>query len=1031
MAATDIQYGGLDPVLYTPDFTFLRYVLDKKTAQYEKGLESASSAFNNLKKELTDPVNAERRDKYLKDAEGLLQKVASSDLSLQQNVNFANTVFDPIATDKAFLYDSYYTKRIKAELAKEEAWKNSDNMEERKKYNSEIAEWVNRDLESLKNGRGNIANYKVQGRTAQAFVDAQDIIAAEVKRQGFKVKADELGQPYIVTVEGGPGFAPQYESFANNILANDQVYQKQTSILAQNRSEKILEKYRTDPTLAPKWANKKSEEIYADYAITSFDEHRKTQKEYIDALNKNLATETASISAALNGPDSAKYTKGAADVAAGNNATPEAEMFLKLKERADNRNSLSSKVKDIQTDFSNTYGDNPKATEDFRKNYVTKFTKDPTAIFADLQFKNDVTRFTNIRSSFYTRSIKEDKAYVDVTVAKTNAMATIAKMQDITHDNNLADAKFEELLRMDNAKLALLGKKKIKKEDGTYEIIDAGTEANIKMVDVSGTQITTTKALNDLKSQVTMASTEALANMTNNFGGLYMLQPMGMDQSKVGLLRGMFTRYFTADDKSTFKPTAEENKALSEAYTKMWAFSEKNANSGFLNQERANYGKTPLTIDRLADLLDKSLEGYKCATTDQMKAKTAIVEYKNNVEKIKMTNDALEAGKKVVIEKIKGTELANMLSADGKDIISASEITKNLKNVGIEENPGMFSFNIPSDLTEDDLKNLSQSYVNGQLHVTYDYGYYQGQTHKWVPGKVQFEYNKKNYVIKVGETGSPGFPMSSKDFQNNLQKINERIPVPIFSKAAGTVSASPFFKLSGQTKQDVLDDLGKVTLTNSNIYTYDNGTAAAAQVDPALQDEIRGAAYNKDNIADVSIFTASPLNSGGQAVAIRFNTIKGKDAPDWSGKEYYFPITTTANSPKVFHIFDQVGQVSEYQPYKEKGSTYSINTFKAEGVYAEIMPKQPGATDGVVRLWHKPYNQTTKTYSDQFVQYQSDMEFDLNKLTFAEVKDNIYNTFIYPYVQGTLTYAQQTNANTIASGGTPITAQSLYNQLIH
>jgi hypothetical protein len=212
MAATDIQYGGLDPVLYTPDFTFLKYVLNKKTSLYEQGLKSASSSFNNLKKETTDPVNAQKRDQYIKDAQEQLQKIASSDLSLQQNVNYANSIFDPIANDKAFVYDAYHTKRIKNELAKEDAWMNSEDPEQRKKYNAEIKEWVNRDLESLRNGKGDIANYKVQGRSAQAYVDAQDILAEEAKRQGFKMKVDELGQPYIVTVEGGPQFAPQYES---------------------------------------------------------------------------------------------------------------------------------------------------------------------------------------------------------------------------------------------------------------------------------------------------------------------------------------------------------------------------------------------------------------------------------------------------------------------------------------------------------------------------------------------------------------------------------------------------------------------------------------------------------------------------------------------------------------------------------------------------------------------------------------------------------------------------------------------------
>ena len=300
MAATDIQYGGLDPVLYTPDFTFLKYIIDKKTSQYEQGLKSASSAYNSIKKEVSDPVNAQRRDQYLKDAQNQLQKISSSDFSLQQNVNYANSIFDPIATNKAFVFDAYHTDRIKKELSKEDAWMNSEDPEVRKKYNAEIKEWVNRDLESLKTGQGDVANYKVQGRSAQAFVDAQDILLKSAKDQGFKMKVDELGQPYIVTVEGGPKYAPQYEAFANNILANDAVYQKQTGILGQNRSEKVLEIYRKDPEYAPKWANASVNDIFKDYALTNFDKHKVEQKTYIEALNKNLTTETADINATLN-----------------------------------------------------------------------------------------------------------------------------------------------------------------------------------------------------------------------------------------------------------------------------------------------------------------------------------------------------------------------------------------------------------------------------------------------------------------------------------------------------------------------------------------------------------------------------------------------------------------------------------------------------------------------------------------------------------------------------------------------------------
>ena len=133
----------------------------------------------------------------------------------------------------------------------------------------------------------------------------------------------------------------------------------------------------------------------------------------------------------------------------------------------------------------------------------------------------------------------------------------------------------------------------------------------------------------------------------------------------------------------------------------------------------------------------------------------------------------------------------------------------------------------------------------------------------------------------------------------------------------------------------------------------------------------------------------------------------------------------------MFQIFNEINQASEYEINKQKGTPYTIDTFRADGAYAEIMPNKPGANNGTIRFYYKPYNPTAKTYSDQFVQYDKDMEFNLGDITFPEIKQNIYNDFIYPYVQGTLDYKKQVQANTISSGGTPITPTSLYNSLIH
>ena len=136
----------------------------------------------------------------------------------------------------------------------------------------------------------------------------------------------------------------------------------------------------------------------------------------------------------------------------------------------------------------------------------------------------------------------------------------------------------------------------------------------------------------------------------------------------------MYSIYFETDDKIQFKATADENKALSEAYTKLWAFAKNNPKNTFLDQERANYGKGTLTIDKLPDLLDRAMTGYQTQNDSEIKAKTAMVEYKNNSAIIQMTNTALEKGKKVVIETLKNDPTFNgMFTADGKDIIGKAE----------------------------------------------------------------------------------------------------------------------------------------------------------------------------------------------------------------------------------------------------------------------------------------------------------------------------------------------------------------------
>jgi hypothetical protein len=912
-----------------------------------------------------------------------------------------------MATDKAFLYDSYHTQRIKKEMAQIDNWKQSEDPEERKKYNPEIQEWLARDLNSIKNGKGDLNNYKVEGRSAFAMVDAQDILDKAVKDKGFEYKVDDFGQPYIVTTKGGVGGTENYRTFAENVLASDPVYQQQLSILGQARQEKAVEVYKANPL----YSNLSDADIYKEVARTTYNDHKTAQKKYIDDINATIEKDDAEISAKLNGPDGGLYTQGKNDVESGNLNTPNAQLYLDLKKKADARNSLNSQYADAKMKYTNTY-----EGADKEQAFVDSFAKNPRGYFSDLQFKNDVTRFSNIKSASVERTIKEDRAYVDVMVAKTNATRLSNDIQDDIHDNLNADQK----LKLEEAKLNAKGLKTITKADGTKEVV-AG-EADVVRVDIDATQVNTLNSLTRLKDQVDLNSSIALQSVTGTFGALSMLGNMGMDPTKVGKLRNLYTKYYTGG-KQTVGMTTEESKILTEAFNYMSAFSKNNPNNTLLSQKY----KT-LKIQDLPDMLDKAMTGYEAKNDNDVRAKKAIEEYKSASSAVQIASAGLDAGKKAVIEAKKNdAAFAGMFvkRADGStDILGEEDILKAIPKV---DSKGQKI----SDATR---KQIANDYITGSLTMRVGkpgssrdgggYGYTaldlsNGQTIS-LTGSEKFSPFNGNYnTVKI--------PLPDK-YKELTKRINTEVQVPEFGAAAGMVYGSPFYKLNGAVKQQVINTLGHITPTNSNIMAYD-GTSEPTQVKPEVQQAVRNAIASKDSIAEITLMTSSPTNKGGQAVQVKFavDLKKGDKDHPLAGQSFFFPITPTEASADIFNIFNKVKEVSEFEPYKKKGDIYHLDTFQAEGVKAEFIPTSPGSSQGVVRVYQKAYNDRTRSYSNDFQQIGTDVEYSLDNTSFPELKQMVYNSFIDPYVSGKIRYRQQTGA---ASGSTSSTPSSIYSNLL-
>lgn len=99
-----------EPALYRPDFGFMDKMLTRRQQMYERGFSEVAGKYGELTRELSNPKNVQQRDVFLKEAMNNLKNLSSMDLSQQQNVEAAGSVFAPFWKNTHVLADMMLTK---------------------------------------------------------------------------------------------------------------------------------------------------------------------------------------------------------------------------------------------------------------------------------------------------------------------------------------------------------------------------------------------------------------------------------------------------------------------------------------------------------------------------------------------------------------------------------------------------------------------------------------------------------------------------------------------------------------------------------------------------------------------------------------------------------------------------------------------------------------------------------------------------------------------------------------------------------
>jgi len=211
---------------FTPDYAFLQNVLKYKEGQYEQGFAQVKNLYNSLlNSKASNPEDIEVQKAYIADAERKLQSLASVDLSVPQNVGLAKSVFKTFLNDDELMHDISVTRIAESQLAKGQAFLQSDDPKQRAMHSSLSDEYVStvpiNELKWAKRGDGSIT--KVRPRyyipavnLSEKFKDFLDVS----KYKSFTETTNGAG--YIFRTYGGEQVEKGIYNLMNGLLTGEE-----------------------------------------------------------------------------------------------------------------------------------------------------------------------------------------------------------------------------------------------------------------------------------------------------------------------------------------------------------------------------------------------------------------------------------------------------------------------------------------------------------------------------------------------------------------------------------------------------------------------------------------------------------------------------------------------------------------------------------------------------------------------------------------------------------------------------------------
>jgi hypothetical protein len=240
---TDVFAGNSE---YTPDWNRIERALRYKEQLYEQGAKRVKTMYDSLfSSAMLRESNIKTRDAYLKTITESLNRATAMDLSLDQNQQFATSLFTPIIEDANIAKDITWTKQYQNESSKAKQYSSSTDPKVRKQYWEVGMKALQYQAEEFKNADNQTA-LSMSTPKYVPQIELTEYATKAFKDAGISVKEDVVNGGYIYTKKNGSSVFPIAKNFVEMIFSQDpgvkdmlrtQAYVERKDFIKQNATK--------------------------------------------------------------------------------------------------------------------------------------------------------------------------------------------------------------------------------------------------------------------------------------------------------------------------------------------------------------------------------------------------------------------------------------------------------------------------------------------------------------------------------------------------------------------------------------------------------------------------------------------------------------------------------------------------------------------------------------------------------------------------------------------------------------------------